>query len=127
MIPLSHPIQAADGSVVDRVFVAKGTTVRIPIASINRSEAVWGPDVATFDPARWLFSEEERLNGKKAEVLGYKNLLTFASGPRMCLGRNFALLEFKVRVFVFLSRGGFCVTDRREFLCYIGGVDRLDS
>ena len=74
--------------------------IRIPIAGINRSEALWGPDAGTFDPARWLVSEGEgapHVNSKKGEVLGYRNLLTFAFGPRMCLGRNFALAEFKVR------------------------------
>ena len=48
-VPLSNPTQAADGSAVDR-SVSKGTTIRIPIAGINRSEAVRGLDTGRFDP-----------------------------------------------------------------------------
>ena len=41
--------------------------------------------------------------GRAAEIQGYRHLLTFASGPRACLGRNFALVEFKVSGLVRLS------------------------
>lgn len=83
----------------------------IPIAGVNRSEALWGEDADKFDPNRWLQSdakEEEDEDGvskeptavtagRAAEVHGYRHLLTFANGPRTCLGRNFALVEIKVR------------------------------
>ena len=29
---------------------------------------------------------------------GYKHLLTFGNGPRMCVGKNFAVKEIKVTV-----------------------------
>ena len=98
-IPLTHPIRTASGILVNEIFVAKGTFVRIPIAGVNKSETLWGPDAAKFNPSRWLLSDDESRSamGKLEEIKGYKHILTFGSGPRTCLGKNFALLEVKVR------------------------------
>ena len=70
---------------------------------INRSGALWGADAATFDPTRWLESAEHTklTNARKEEIQGYHHLLTFSSGPRICLGRNFALIGIKVTFSVF--------------------------
>jgi len=101
-IPLAHPVCDASGRFVDSIFVAKGTSVRVPFVGVNRSEALWGADAGTFNPGRWLVSDDddERKSGtdRKEEVQGYKHLLTFGHGPRMCMGKNFALLELKVRL-----------------------------
>jgi cytochrome P450 len=95
VIPLSNPIYTADGRFVDSIFVAKGAIVYIPIRAINRSEALWGKTAKDFDPNRWL---DDRISQQKAsEIQGYRHLLTFGSGPRGCLGRSFALTEFKVK------------------------------
>ena len=107
VVPLSHPIRAASGELVDSIFVARGTVVRIPVAGVNRSEALWGEDANKFDTTRWLSSSsgdvtvedgvlKDPIVGRAAEIHGYRHLLTFSNGPRTCLGRNFALVEFKV-------------------------------
>ena len=74
VVPLSNPIRVADGSVVDSVFVSKGTTAQIPIAGFNRSE-LSGPDAGhgTFHSGRWLVSEGEHgshVNDKKGRCWG---------------------------------------------------------
>ena len=97
-LPLTHPVRTASGEVVDSIFVAKGTVVRIPIIGVNMSEELWGNDVGKFDPKRWLVNEGGG-GPRSAEIQGYKHLLTFGNGPRMCLGRNFAVTEIKVRGF----------------------------
>jgi cytochrome P450 len=78
------------------LFVTKCTTIDIPLARVNTSEALWGPNAEEFDPGRWLGTEDEK-KGRKEKVKGYRNLLTFAYGPRMCPGRNYAVTELKVR------------------------------
>jgi len=100
-IPLAHPVRNASGRYVDRIFVAKGTMVRVPLAGVNRSEALWGSDAGTFDLGRWLASDNDEIESatdRKEEVQGHKHLLTFGHGSRMCLGKNFALLELKVHL-----------------------------
>jgi len=104
-IPLSQPITTASGAVIDALPVSKGIYIRIPIVGVNRSEALWGPDASTFDPSRWLEPESTEPTDsnrtsttptRKEEIRGYRHLLTFVDGPRMCPGRHFAVTEFKV-------------------------------
>ncbi|KIL67277.1 hypothetical protein M378DRAFT_159681, partial [Amanita muscaria Koide BX008] len=91
VVPLGSPIKTSSGKMVDSVFIPKGTTVATPFAHINRSEAFWGPNAKQFVPERWL---EENLYPSK-DFSGYRHLYTFSDGPRICLGRMFALAEFK--------------------------------
>ena len=66
----------------------------IPVRSVNRSTNLWGTDAKEFRPQRWL--EEVGIQGEANSLPGYRHLLTFGDGPKMCLGRSFALAEFKV-------------------------------
>jgi cytochrome P450 len=59
---------------------------------MNRSEAFWGPTAKDYIPERWL----EDVNILAKEISGPRHILTFSDGPRVCLGRSFALAEFKV-------------------------------
>jgi len=106
-IPLLHPFKTADGNYTDSVQVKRGTGVIIPIEAINRSTLVWGPDAHVFNPDRWL---TEDLPAAAKEMQGYHHLLTFIDGPRHCIGKNFAVAEFKavlsvlIRNFVFTPK-----------------------
>jgi len=91
-IPLSNPIKTSTGKIVSSILIAKGTVVSAPIRWFNRSEEFWGSDASTFNPLRWLDENKER--GAK-EINGYRKLLTFSDGARICLGKMFALAEFK--------------------------------
>ncbi|KAL1660853.1 cytochrome P450 [Schizophyllum commune] len=105
IIPLSAPVETKDGSPVSQILVRKGTYVCAPIHAINRSPALWGADAGEFRPERWLEvgagegSQGIKLDdgklGAARELQGHKHLMTFIDGPRMCLGRGFALAEFK--------------------------------
>jgi cytochrome P450 len=110
VIPLSEPVCTESGEMTDSVSIAKGTLITIPGAAINRSLAIWGPDAKEFKPDRWL--TEDGIGGKAKEVQGHRHLLTFVDGPRTCLGKDFAVTEFKtvllvlVKNFVFEMRDG---------------------
>jgi len=73
-------------------MISKGTTVTIPIELFNRSEELWGSDAKQFVPDRWL----QELNYPAKEVRGHRHLFTFSDGPKACLGKDFAVAEFKV-------------------------------
>ncbi|KAG2068513.1 cytochrome P450 [Suillus decipiens] len=110
VIPLSEPVRTKSGKMTDSVSIAKGSLMVISIKGINRSEAIWGFDAKEFKPDRWL--DEDGISGKAKEVQGHRHLLTFVDGPRTCLGKDFAIAEFKavlsvlVKNFVFEMRDG---------------------
>ncbi|KAG1742292.1 cytochrome P450 [Suillus paluster] len=110
VIPLGEPVRTASGKMTDSISVAKGSLIRISVRAINRSFSIWGPDAKEFKPDRWL--TEEGISGKAKEVQGHRHLLTFSDGPRTCLGKEFALAEFKtvlsvlVKNFMFEMRDG---------------------
>ncbi|KAJ7448051.1 hypothetical protein FB451DRAFT_1054103, partial [Mycena latifolia] len=45
-------------------------------------------------PSRWLDASSN--HHRAHEIRGYRHMLTFPDGPRMCLRKGFALAEFKV-------------------------------
>jgi cytochrome P450 len=94
VIPLSEPVCTRSGKMTDSISIAKGSSMVISIRAINRSLAIWGPDAKEFKPDRWL--TEDGISGKAKEVQGHRHLLTFVDGPRTCLGKDFAVAEFKV-------------------------------
>ncbi|KAJ6615502.1 cytochrome P450 [Mycena sp. CBHHK59/15] len=97
VIPLGTPIVTPSGETISSLTVAKGTTVLVPMRCINRSEAFWGPTAKVFEPERWFAD----VTVKAKELQGYHHLLTFHDGPRTCLGKAFALAEFKARIIFF--------------------------
>jgi cytochrome P450 len=75
------------------IVIKKGTVVASPIRAMNMSEAFWGSNAKEFEPERWLVDSDVPAR----EISGHRHLLTFSDGPRICLGRSFALAEFKVK------------------------------
>ncbi|KAG2101117.1 cytochrome P450 [Suillus discolor] len=110
IIPLSEPVRTVSGNMTDSISIAKGTLITISMEAINRSSTIWGPHAKEFKPDRWL--TEDGIGGKAKEVQGHRHLLTFVDGPRTCLGKDFAVIEFKtvlsvlVKNFVFEMRDG---------------------
>jgi len=94
VIPFLQPVTTATGAKVDRIAVKKGTFVISPLVWMNTCEEFWGKRAKEFVPERWLDEKEEGLEVAN-EVQGYRHILTFSDGPRTCLGKNFALAEFK--------------------------------
>ena len=110
IIPLRSPIHtlSRNGEFVNYINVARGTVLIVPIRRVNCSEASWGPDAKRFRPERWLLchngngmsEKEEKTDGGglAKELQGFHHLLTFGDGARMCIGKQFALMELKVCV-----------------------------
>ncbi|TFK53095.1 cytochrome P450 [Heliocybe sulcata] len=111
IIPLTAPITTASGETIDRLPVRKGTLVTVPINCMNTSDAIWGPDAKEFKPERWL-DNGKGIPSRAQEIQGHRHLLTFVDGQRICLGRAFALAEFKavlsvlIRNYTFEFAGG---------------------
>lgn len=110
IIPLTSSITTAAGEVVSQIVIAKGTPVNCPVAYINQAEELWGPDAKEFKPERWLVNENgvDGIGEGAKAIQGYHHLLTFSDGPRLCLGRNFAIGNFKVSSLPLMTALGGC-------------------
>eukprot|EP00177_Eucheuma_denticulatum_P005852 GFKZ01010672.1.p1 GENE.GFKZ01010672.1~~GFKZ01010672.1.p1 ORF type:complete len:498 (-),score=55.72 GFKZ01010672.1:1301-2794(-) len=77
---------------LDGFRLGVGTVVRVPVLAVQRCPQIWGSDVGTFDPDRWL----------KKEVLTKARTywMPFSHGPRNCIGQRFAV--FQIQIFVAL-------------------------
>ncbi|OIW35435.1 cytochrome P450 [Coniochaeta ligniaria NRRL 30616] len=78
---------AVEDVVIQGVPIPKGTELLISPAAIHFNPLIWGPHADVFDPDRW-----DRLEGDAADVHAWG---PFLQGPRGCIGRTLAWLEFK--------------------------------
>ncbi|KAJ7598471.1 cytochrome P450 [Mycena floridula] len=108
IVPLSTPITTRNGQVVSSIAIPKGALVVTPIRAMNTSEIIWGPDAKVFRPERWL--EPNKL-GLAKEIQAHHHIYTFITGPRECLGKTFALTEFKSVLSVIIRNYTFELTD----------------
>lgn len=79
------------------IRVPEGTILSIPIATIHRDKEVWGEDAGEFKPERFE-------NGVTRAAKHPNALLSFSSGPRSCIGQNFAMIEAKAVVAMILQK-----------------------
>ncbi|KAJ1959428.1 hypothetical protein GGI12_004342, partial [Dipsacomyces acuminosporus] len=86
-------------------IMRKDESIRISIWGLHRNPEVY-PDPFRFDPER--FSEQ---NIKKIPEGGW---LPFSSGPRACIGMQFAMIEMRIVLATLLSRYVFRVADGGE-------------
>lgn len=63
------------------IFIAKGQMVVYQVYSMHRREDLWGADAGAFRPERWETSRA---------TFEY---LPFNTGPRICPGQQFAIVE----------------------------------
>ncbi|KAF7044653.1 hypothetical protein CFC21_053852 [Triticum aestivum] len=73
--------------------VHTGDTILISLYSMARMEGVWGKDCRDYNPHRWL-SED----GNKLVYVPSHKFLSFNSGPRMCPGKDIAVVQMKTVV-----------------------------
>jgi cytochrome P450 len=93
-IPLAFPLP--DGST--QVHVRKGTFITIPLRDgLSVNPDIWGSDACAFRPERWL---EPGTDARHELIRAQGNVYTFGDGARMCLGRQFAVAEYKVCIYI---------------------------
>ncbi|TFY56029.1 hypothetical protein EVJ58_g7886 [Rhodofomes roseus] len=103
VLPLSEPIQIADGKFMDAIPVTKGSQYLVGFAGSNMSKAMWGEDAAEWKPERWLSPLPAAVTDARIPGV-YSNLMTFSGGKRSCIGFKFSEMEMKVVLSVLLSK-----------------------
>lgn len=77
-----------DGDMFNGTFIPPGTRIGHSTWAVMRDPSVFGPDVDSFRPERWLEADEKR----KSAMLRQTSLV-FGSGRWGCPGRAVALIE----------------------------------
>ncbi|GMH28123.1 hypothetical protein Nepgr_029966 [Nepenthes gracilis] len=83
--------------------IPSGTNIWIDIVGMHHDRDFWETNVNEFKPER--FSED--LYGKCKHKMGY---LPFGFGGRMCIGRNYAVMEYKIVLASIISRFSFSLS-----------------
>ncbi|KAH9886464.1 cytochrome P450 [Cubamyces lactineus] len=111
VLPLSQPIRATDGTLMNEIVIPRGTNILIGIMACNRNKAIWGEDASEWKPERWLRPLPEAL--EKASMPGvYSHMMTFLGGVRSCIGFTFSQLEMKVVLSELLTSFAFDLSDK---------------
>ncbi|KAK9117535.1 hypothetical protein Sjap_016482 [Stephania japonica] len=91
-----------DDKLPDGTPVKSGDRVTYFPYGMGRMEALWGKDQLEFKPDRW-FLEHAAEHGELRNVSPYK-FPVFQAGPRVCLGKEMALVQMKYVVAAVLNR-----------------------
>ncbi|KAI0156471.1 cytochrome P450 [Xylariaceae sp. FL1272] len=86
----------ADGA--SPVMLPAGTGIAYSVYHLHRKESIYGTDSKVYRPQRW---EDGELIRKARQGAGY---IDFHGGPRLCLGKDFALMEASYAVIRVLQR-----------------------
>lgn len=68
MLPLSKPLRGQDDSLLNEIFVPRGTLIYSGNQLSNTNKELWGEDAEEWKPERWLSSLPEAL--KEAKIPG---------------------------------------------------------
>lgn len=88
-VPLDTKEAARDDVLPDGTVIRRGVRVTYNIFAMARMETIWGPDCNEFKPERWL------KDGVFIPENSFK-FSTFQAGPRICLGKELALVQMKL-------------------------------
>jgi cytochrome P450 len=79
-------IAPKEGKVIDGHFIPEGTEVTSYAYCVQRDRTLYGEDAERFEPERWLEGEKRTFELEAAQF-------TFGMGPRVCLGKDVAVME----------------------------------
>lgn len=85
-LPLERITPVGGVFICDRLLPA-GTNIGCSAWTLHRDVKVWGNDVETWRPERWIQATEKQ----KAEMKN--SLFAFGAGARTCIGKNISYLE----------------------------------
>ncbi|WCJ32365.1 Cytochrome P450 72A397 [Euphorbia peplus] len=82
------------------LVLPEGVQLSLSILLIHHDSELWGDDASEFKP--------DRFSGGVSKAAKYPNVfLPFGSGPRICVGQSFALIEAKMAVASILQNFSF--------------------
>ncbi|KAL8051076.1 hypothetical protein ABFX02_06G122000 [Erythranthe guttata] len=97
--------EALQETKIGHIVVPQGVCLWTLIPTLHRDPDVWGPDVNEFNPERFA-------NGVSKACKMPQVYIPFGLGPRLCLGRNFALVQLKIVVALIVSKFTFTLSPK---------------
>lgn len=82
-----------------RYFLKKGNFVQMPTSPINRSEKLWGPTAAQFDPYRFVPKDTKERTGPATT-----RFMPWGAPPHLCPARQFASTEVLILMALIVMR-----------------------
>ncbi|KAI2634856.1 pisatin demethylase [Hypomontagnella submonticulosa] len=83
-----------EGIEISGNFIKGGTIVGCNAWVIHRRTEVFGDDIESYKPERWLVDETKDREQELARIRRMKNtLMQFGMGPRVCLGKHIGMME----------------------------------
>ncbi|PON92492.1 Cytochrome P450 [Trema orientale] len=98
--------EALEETQVGNITVPKGVCLWTLIPTLHRDPDVWGPDANEFKPERFADGVAQACR------LSPQAYIPFGLGPRLCLGKNFAMVELKVIVSLIISKFSFSLSPK---------------
>lgn len=111
-----HTIASSDGKT--KIHIPVNTMIVVNTYVLHRREDYWSRPLE-FDYKRWIRDPVTGFKPKLSHPFAY---IPFAAGPRNCIGQNFALLEAKVILALFLQRCSFKLVPGQKVVPDMKGV-----
>lgn len=105
---------------VNGVFIAKGTTVVVPLFVLHNDPELW-PEPEEFRP--------ERFSKKNKESINPYTYMPFGIGPRNCIGMRFAIMNMKLALVRILQHFSFkpCKETQIPLKLFTVGLTQLEK
>ncbi|KAL0452626.1 UNVERIFIED_CONTAM: cytochrome [Sesamum latifolium] len=97
--------EALQETQIGHIVVPKGVCIWTLIPTLHRDPDIWGPDANEFNPERFA-------NGIGRACKLPQVYIPFGLGPRLCLGRNFALVQLKIVIALIVSKFTLCLSPK---------------
>jgi cytochrome P450 len=88
---------------IGNLNVPKGVCLWTLIPTLHRDPEIWGPDSNEFKPERFSEGVSKAIKFPQAYV-------PFGIGSRLCVGKNFAMVELKVVLALIVSKFSFSLS-----------------
>ncbi|CAM8919893.1 unnamed protein product [Rhodiola kirilowii] len=88
---------------IGHIVVPKGVLLWTLVPTLHRDVNIWGPDANEFKPERFA-------NGVSKACKVPQAYVPFGVGPRLCLGRNFAMVQLKIVLSLIISKFRFSLS-----------------